>query len=503
MLCAFALSSAFAQTTAAAVTWQSASGYQPQPAFSFTTPAPNVYDGSPGDTGTGYSGGSNGQSVYVLWDLGHTVSLSGFEAAFVSDYQCYAAGSSDGVTWTDLNASQTSGSTVSFAPVSVRYVQFVVMGSIALSFTDTRLYDGSGALISASPTIPAAPTGFSATGGVGQATLSWNAVPGAASYNVYRGTSAGAETLLQSGITTTSFTDTSAVSGTTYFYNVTAVSAAGESVAAGETSVYVFAATHPGTYVWTQTDPITHVTTQSPVYSGGTGGTFTPGGNGYTGTISGGGNYPAAPISLTLTGSLTATFNWNNEGDPNSLPPSSVILTQSVTGSWQLNGANTYVGTIDTNLGQTHTSYDNYGDSLSGIGYQVRNKPGQSFSITPPVNPTVNASTGENVQCGGATVSLTYSAVDSPLTIDLHQSVLLDPADDSWKVLTGQQITASLSGLPFTPGAGSTYQWSVTTQNPNRRLPDPADVFKTYNENATSNQLVLLSNADVTGRSTV
>lgn len=44
----------------------------------------------------------------------------------------------------------------------------------------------------------------------GSASLSWNAVPGAASYRVYRGSAAGAENTVYAGITTNSFTDTNA-----------------------------------------------------------------------------------------------------------------------------------------------------------------------------------------------------------------------------------------------------------------------------------------------------
>ena len=57
--------------------------------------------------------------------------------------------------------------------------------------------------------------------------LSWTAPPGgpALTYNVYRGTSAGGEsaTPVATGLTTTSFTDTGANPGTTYFYEVTSV----------------------------------------------------------------------------------------------------------------------------------------------------------------------------------------------------------------------------------------------------------------------------------------
>jgi hypothetical protein len=57
--------------------------------------------------------------------------------------------------------------------------------------------------------------------------LSWTAPAGALSINIYRGTSAGGEsaTPLSSGVTTTSFADTTASNGTTYFYKVTVVNA--------------------------------------------------------------------------------------------------------------------------------------------------------------------------------------------------------------------------------------------------------------------------------------
>lgn len=83
---------------------------------------------------------------------------------------------------------------------------------------------------------PAVPTGLTATAGSASVALSWTAVPGATGYNIYRGTSSGAETLLKSGVTTNSYTDGSASSGTTYYYEVTATSAAGESGMSNEAS---------------------------------------------------------------------------------------------------------------------------------------------------------------------------------------------------------------------------------------------------------------------------
>ena len=83
---------------------------------------------------------------------------------------------------------------------------------------------------------PAAPTGLSAIPDDGLVTLSWDAVAGATSYNVYRDTASGAETLLQSGVTNATFVDSAVTNGTNYFYEVAAVNGAGPGAKSGEVS---------------------------------------------------------------------------------------------------------------------------------------------------------------------------------------------------------------------------------------------------------------------------
>jgi hypothetical protein len=85
---------------------------------------------------------------------------------------------------------------------------------------------------------PPAPTTPNATAGLAQVTLTWTASSGATSYNVYRGTTAGGEsaTAIASGITTTSYFDAGVSNGTTYYYKVAAVNAAGTSALSGEAS---------------------------------------------------------------------------------------------------------------------------------------------------------------------------------------------------------------------------------------------------------------------------
>jgi cellulose 1,4-beta-cellobiosidase len=78
--------------------------------------------------------------------------------------------------------------------------------------------------------MPAAPTGLSATPGVSQVALSWTGSPGAASYSVKRATTSGGPyTTVASGVTTTSYTDTGLTNGTLYYYVVSAVNFQGES----------------------------------------------------------------------------------------------------------------------------------------------------------------------------------------------------------------------------------------------------------------------------------
>lgn len=92
----------------------------------------------------------------------------------------------------------------------------------------TDLYDG----------VPLAPTNLSATAGNNAVTLDWTGNTDAASYNVYRGTSAGGEsgTPLATGFTSTTYTDSTASNGTTYFYTVTAVNSTAESAQTNEAS---------------------------------------------------------------------------------------------------------------------------------------------------------------------------------------------------------------------------------------------------------------------------
>jgi len=118
------------------------------------------------------------------------------------------------------------------------------------SFTNTGLVDGTkyfyvvaavntagesanSAEVNATPaapvTPPAAPAGLTAIPGNAQVNLSWMASAGATSYHVKRGTTSGGPYTQVAAPTVTTFTDTSLTNGTTYYYVVSALNAAGES----------------------------------------------------------------------------------------------------------------------------------------------------------------------------------------------------------------------------------------------------------------------------------
>ena len=120
-----------------------------------------------------------------------------------------------GINLEDPNASTTSGTQVWLNAIS---------GSAAQNWQ-----------VKPAPA-PAVPTSLTATASSAQVVLSWTGSAGATSYNVYRNTSSGTETLLKSGLTATSYTDTGLTNGVTCFYQVAAVNNFGTSARSAEAS---------------------------------------------------------------------------------------------------------------------------------------------------------------------------------------------------------------------------------------------------------------------------
>lgn len=84
------------------------------------------------------------------------------------------------------------------------------------------------------------PRSMAITGGsTHQVSLSWNDTTSGVTFNIYRGTAQGGETLYASGQPSASYVDASVVGGTTYWYYVTAVLSGDESAGSNEVSATV------------------------------------------------------------------------------------------------------------------------------------------------------------------------------------------------------------------------------------------------------------------------
>ena len=113
---------------------------------------------------------------------------------------------------------------------------------------------------------PSASTGLSAAATGSQISLTWAASPGATSYNVYRSSTSGGEGLtpLRTGVTGTSFLDTSVTSGGTYYYQVSAVGAGGESAKSVESSATLIPAVPTNVSATASASQVTLAWTASP-----------------------------------------------------------------------------------------------------------------------------------------------------------------------------------------------------------------------------------------------
>lgn len=100
------------------------------------------------------------------------------------------------------------------------------------------------ATTTATPMPPAAPTGVTAVGGTNQVTVSWPAVPGATSYNLYWSTNPGVNPATGTLIANVSspFIHAGRAASTTYYYVLTALNAVGPSAASVQVSATTSAA---------------------------------------------------------------------------------------------------------------------------------------------------------------------------------------------------------------------------------------------------------------------
>lgn len=124
---------------------------------------------------------------------------------------------------------------------NLRIVAAILLGIVlAMSFTGCGESGGGNGTTTTTtgPSAPSAPTGVSAAAGNGQATITWNPVSGATSYNVYWSTTSGVTKTNGTKISsvTSPYTQAGLTNGKPYYYIVTAINSSGESEASAQVS---------------------------------------------------------------------------------------------------------------------------------------------------------------------------------------------------------------------------------------------------------------------------
>ena len=199
--------------------------------------------------------GTNQLSVYVNSATPVSFTTAG---AFGTNRWYFAAANFDGANLNIYFGSDVSNATLlGSTAIGALPVNFGAAGSIAIGnnnsdrtrgfagwLDDFRFYSGTvvasfvAGIQQSNLTvlIPPAPTGVTALPGNNQANLSWNPAIWATGYNIKRSTASGAENTLPAGtnVTGTTFTDSTAVNGTTYYYVISGVNANGEGANSAE-----------------------------------------------------------------------------------------------------------------------------------------------------------------------------------------------------------------------------------------------------------------------------
>ena len=187
----------------------------------------------------GSSGGGGGQKItppatptgLAATAGNNQVSLTWNASTGANSYTVGRGTVSGGPYSTTFPAGTTSYTDTTAANGTTYYYVVAAVNSAGASANSSQV-----SAMPVAPAPPATPTGLAATAGNNQVSLTWNASTGATSYTVGRGTASGGPYGTTFSTTTASYTDSTAVNGTTYYYVVAAVNAAGTSANSSQVS---------------------------------------------------------------------------------------------------------------------------------------------------------------------------------------------------------------------------------------------------------------------------
>jgi fibronectin type 3 domain-containing protein len=384
-----------------------------------TLPPPPAVPSAP--TGLAATGG-NGQ-----------VTLAWAAVSNATSYNVYYATAS-GVTaanGTKIPATTNSCVQTGLPAAATYYYIVTALNSAGESVASTQV---SAATASAPPvpTAPAAPTGVNAVGGTQQASISWAAVSGATSYNLYWSKTAGVTTATGTKISgaTSTAVQTGLSDGTTYYYIVTAVNSVGESAASVQVAATTLASVPAPTA-------------------------------------------PAAPTGVSATGGANqATVSWPAVSGATSynLYRSTTSGVSASTGTKIAGVSSPYVNT-GLSAGATYyyvvTAVNSVGESLASAQASA------TTNAPPPAVPAAPA--GMSASGGANQVSVSWSAVSGAASYNLYWS-----KTSGVTTATGTKITAVTSPYVQTGlTAGTAYFYIVTAVNVSGESPSSAQATAT------------------------
>ncbi|WP_081417500.1 pectinesterase family protein [Paenibacillus sp. Soil522] len=257
------------------------------------------------------------------------------------------------------------------------------------------------------PDKPAAPASLSSVPRNAQVSLEWAAVEGATSYTLKRSTvSGGPYTNVKTNMTGNAYTDNGLANGQTYYYVVTAVNIAGESVPSQEMAA----------------------TPVAPLQS---------------------------PSGLqAAAGDGQATITWQ----PVASAESYTVKRSTVSGGPYTPVATGLSGTAYTDTSLTNGTAYYYVVSANGGGTISSNSP-QVRVIPAPANGTP-AAPAVNLEAGNSQVRISWTASDGALSYNVKRSAALNGSFET--------IAANVAGTAYTDNGvtnGTKYYYSVTSLN--------------------------------------
>jgi len=300
------------------------------------------------------------------------------------------------------NVSATSGQTAATVTFTVTLTAgFSGTATFTATLTDNVNTPANQAVNITVVVPPAAPTGVNATAGNAHVALTWNAVGGATSYNVKRSTTSGSGYSTIASPATTSYDDTSAANGTTYYYVISAVNTGVEGANSSEVS----------------------------------------------GTPAGA---PAAPAGVSATGGDTQiSLAWNSVAGATSYNVKRSTTSGSGYSTIASPTTNSYP---DTGLTNGTTYY--YVITAVGPGGESGNS--SEVSATPAVPPA--APTGLTLSVGDAKVYLVWNPVGGATSYNVKRGT-------STGTYTTTTSAPSASFTDSTVSNGTTYYYVVTAVN--------------------------------------